>query len=187
MWQFKLFFHLYWRLHTLHDHGFSSSALKSISVDEVIESRLISRLIAFALFGEPAFVVPLLVPLIVLYQKNPNWLLNFLLLHSKWFHFRVNVMTNDQNCESIEKTEKKLPSWCFISVLCAACICMGCDGGAGASRGCGRSSAASWCHWWHNGRFYRCFDGFIAMMWGSNCAGKQCELAAPCTGWFECR
>lgn len=55
-------------MHTLHDHGFSSSALNSISVDDVNESRFISRFIALPLFGEPAFVVvPLLVPLALLY------------------------------------------------------------------------------------------------------------------------
>lgn len=37
-----------------------------MSVDDVNESRLISRLIALPLLGEPAFGVPLLVPLVLL-------------------------------------------------------------------------------------------------------------------------
>lgn len=79
MWQFKLFFHLYWRLHTLHDHGFSSSALNIISFDEFNDSRF-NALLLFTLFWAFAAVALLLIPLLSLVLLLPPFCVVLLLV-----------------------------------------------------------------------------------------------------------
>lgn len=92
-----------------------------------------------------------------------------------------------------------LPGWCFVSILCAACIriigrccwwwcrwhgygwCYRCSGGC-----CGCRRTTTRCHWRDDSRFIGRFSRFITMMRCSDCAGKQCKLATPCIGRFEC-